>query len=137
MSRIDLSDDSMCFACGKRNEQGLKLSFEEDGEDVVASVSFARHFQGYRGIVHGGLISTVLDEAMVTLVNRLGFLAVTADLSVRFLRPLPVETPVRVRARLVARRRNVFKLESVASLADGTEVARARSTFLAQGAATE
>jgi uncharacterized protein (TIGR00369 family) len=123
----------MCFACGKANEHGLQLSFERDGEEVVTSLSFAPRFQGYRGIVHGGLISTVLDEAMVTLINMLGHLAVTGDLHVRFVRPLPVETRVEVRARLVEKRRNVFKMESVATLEDGSEVARASSTFMSQG----
>lgn len=137
MTPVDLSDDSMCFCCGKLNEHGLKLEFEDDGDEVVASLTFPKRFQGYRGIVHGGLIATVLDEAMVTLVNRGGFLAVTADLRVRFLQPLPVETPVEVRAKLVTRRRNMFKLEAVVGLMDGTKIARAESTFLSMGATPE
>jgi len=130
---VDLSDDSMCFCCGKLNEQGLKLEFEEAGDEIVTRLSYPRHMQGYRDIVHGGLIATVLDEAMVTLLNRNGHLAVTGDLKVRFLKPLPVETPVEVRARLLARRRNLFKLSATAALEDGTLIARAESSFLSTG----
>jgi len=133
VQEIDLSDDSMCFCCGRQHEQGLKLEFHSEGDETVTRLSFPKHLQGYRDVVHGGLIATVLDEAMVTLVNRLGYLAVTGDLTVRFLKPLRVETPIEVRARLLASRRNVFKLAATASLEDGTPVARAQSTFLSQG----
>ncbi|MBD3347567.1 MAG: PaaI family thioesterase [Candidatus Eisenbacteria bacterium] len=133
MAGLNLSDDSMCFCCGQENEEGLKLEFHQEGDETVTRFSYPKRFQGYRDIVHGGLIATVLDEAMVTLLNERGHLAVTGDLSVRFLRPLPVETPVEIRARLVASRRNLFKLAATAVLEDGTEVARARSTFLSTG----
>ncbi len=133
MVGVDLTNDSMCFCCGKENEHGLKLEFETRGSETTTSLSFPKRFQGYRDIVHGGLISTVLDEAMVTLVNDMGFLAVTAELKVRFVHPLRVETPVRISARLVAKRRNVFKLEATAKLEDGTDIARAESTFLSMG----
>lgn len=132
---MDLSDDSMCFCCGKQNEHGLKLEFETSGAETTTSLSFPRRFQGYRNIVHGGLIATVLDEAMVTLVNDMGYLAVTAELRVRFLHPLEVETPVDISARLVARRRNLFRLEATAKLRDGTDIARAESAFLSMGRA--
>jgi uncharacterized protein (TIGR00369 family) len=135
MIDVDLSDDSMCFCCGKLNEQGLKLEFETTDSVTTTSLSFPKQFQGYRDVVHGGLIATVLDEAMVTLVNEMGYLAVTAELRVRFLHPLRVETPVRVAARLVDRRRNVFRMEATASLEDGTDIARAESTFLSMGRA--
>ncbi len=133
MSDLDLRDDSMCFCCGKLNKQGLKLEFDTTDSVTTTSLSFPSHFQGYRDIVHGGLISTVLDEAMVTLVNEMGYLAVTAELKVRFLKPLRVETPVRITARLLDKRRNVFKLEAKAELEDGTPIARAESTFLSMG----
>jgi acyl-coenzyme A thioesterase PaaI-like protein len=130
---LDLKDDQMCFACGKRNPDGLHMEFELVGDEVRSSVAFPRRFQGYREIVHGGLVTTALDEAMVTLLNKLGHLAVTAELTVRFLRPLHVEERVDISARLTDRRGSVCRLEAKAIAGDGTEVARATSRFFLLG----
>ena len=131
MSGFELSDDSMCFCCGSRNPDGLGLQFEFDGREVRTTVAFAKKFQGYRDIVHGGLLSTVLDEVMVTLLIKMGKLAATAELTVRFLRPLRVGEPVELRAWLLESRGRVFRVAAAAALKDGTEVARAESTCVA------
>jgi len=136
MEGPDVQDDGMCFACGARNRDGLGLRFEFDGHEVSATVAFPEKFQGYRGIVHGGLVSTVLDEAMVTLLNRIGELAMTAELSVRFVSPARVNEPIRVTARLVQERGRIRKLEAVASREDGTDVARATATCVSMGTYT-
>lgn len=131
MSRLDLSDDSMCFCCGANNRDGLGLEFSFNGRELTTTVSFPKKFQGYRDIVHGGLLSTVLDEVMVTLLIRMGHLAATAELNVRFLEPVGVEEPVEVRAWLLESRGKVFRVAAAAVRADGTEVARAESTCVA------
>lgn len=133
MQRTDLTDDRMCFACGKDNNDGLHLEFTYEDGEVSTSVAFPRRFQGYRDVVHGGLLGTVLDEVMVTLVNKMGYLAVTAELSVRFLAPLAVDERVDVRASLVERRGNTFELSAVATKLDGTEVAKAKSRCVSVG----
>jgi uncharacterized protein (TIGR00369 family) len=133
MRTAEYVDDGMCFACGTRNPQGLGLRFRFDSREVAADVTFGQAFQGYRGIVHGGLISTVLDEAMVTLLSKLGVLAVTAELTVRFVAPARVGEPFRVTARLVEKRGRISKLEARLVGADGTEIARARSTYFRLG----
>lgn len=133
METVELLDDGMCFACGTKNRDGLGLRFRFDGREVAADITFKQTFQGYRGIVHGGLISTVLDEAMVTLLNKTGELAVTAEITVRFVAPARVGEPVRVTARLVEKRGRIRKLEARVARADGTEIAHARSTFVRLG----
>jgi uncharacterized protein (TIGR00369 family) len=133
METTDLQDDGMCFACGARNREGLGLRFRYDGSEVAADITFRQTFQGYRGIVHGGLISTVLDEAMVTLLNKTGELAVTAELTVRFVAPARVGEPLRVTARLVESRGRIRRLEALVARAGGAEVARARSTCVRLG----
>jgi len=133
METADFLDDGMCFACGPRNPHGLGLRFQFDGREVAADITFEKTFQGYRGIVHGGLLSTVLDEAMVTLLNRMGEHAVTAELTVRFLAPAGIGEPFRVTAGLVERRGRIRKLEARLARTDGTEVARARSTCIRLG----
>lgn len=132
-ARLELGDDSMCFCCGEENPQGLHMRFEDEDGGVSTRVSFPKHLQGYRDIVHGGLLSTALDETMITLLNRMGFLAVTGELHVRFLSPLHVGQTVEIHARLVESRGRVFKVAASASLPDGTEIAKAESTCLSMG----
>jgi uncharacterized protein (TIGR00369 family) len=133
MSELSLRDDRMCFACGEENPDGLGLKFACEGDEVVTRFVFPKKFQGYRDVVHGGLISTVLDEAMVTLVNEMGRLAVTAELTVRFLKPLHVGEPLEVRARLTEKRGRVYMVEGWASLEDATEIARGQARCIDMG----
>ncbi len=133
MSELSLRDDRMCFACGEDNPDGLGLRFACEGDEVVTRFAFPKKFQGYRDVVHGGLLSTVLDEAMVTLVNEMGRLAVTAELTVRFLKPLHVGELLEVRARLTEKRGRVYLVEGWATLDDGTEIARGRARCIDMG----
>lgn len=133
MAGVDLRDDGMCFVCGRKNPDGLKLSFSLADGEISTRLSFPKKFQGYKDLVHGGMLSTVLDEVMVTLINKLGFLAVTAELNVRFLKPLHVDEKLEVQARLEERRGRTFVLSARAMLEDGTEVATARSTCVNLG----
>jgi uncharacterized protein (TIGR00369 family) len=133
ISELELRDDRMCFACGKDNADGLRLEFTFGDNEVETTFSFPKKYQGYRDVVHGGLLSTVLDEVMVTLVNRLGRLAVTAELNVRFLNPLEVETEFTATAWLEETRGRVHRVAASAVLLDGTEVARATSRCIDMG----
>jgi acyl-coenzyme A thioesterase PaaI-like protein len=86
---MELVDEGMCFICGKRNPIGLQAEFEIDRERLRLAGSFTprREHEGYRGIMHGGLASALLDEAMVKLLWEAGIPAVSASLSIRLLRP--------------------------------------------------
>lgn len=77
----------MCFACGPGNPIGLKLKFAFEGGKYVARFTPRTEHQGYDNIAHGGIITTLLDEAMAKLVYTLDNLAVTAELKVRFKKP--------------------------------------------------
>ncbi|MFW6016564.1 MAG: PaaI family thioesterase [bacterium] len=75
----------MCFACGKDNPISLGLNFEsQENNKVKAVFTPLEEHQGYEGIVHGGIVSTLLDEAMVTAIVAQGREAVTAELNIRF-----------------------------------------------------
>jgi uncharacterized protein (TIGR00369 family) len=87
----------MCFICGRDNPRGLKLDFYEEAGQVRADFSLSPDYQGYPGVVHGGIVSAILDEASGRAVMIEGgdeMLMVTAKLSVRFRRPTPTETPL-------------------------------------------
>lgn len=92
---LDLADDRMCYVCGKDNPHGFRLDFERPEKGVLrARVTFRKEHQGYKDIVHGGLVSTVLDEMMVNLAWVEGMPAVTAEITVRLKRPVRVGVPV-------------------------------------------
>ncbi len=137
MAPTGFEGDRMCFACGKDNPDGLQLEFESVGDNVRTSVTFPSKFQGYSDVVHGGLVSTVLDETMVTLLNRMGYLALTAELSVRFREPVRVGERIDVTASLLEKRGKVFRLVATASRPDGTEVATAESRCFQVGLVRE
>ncbi|MBI2138930.1 PaaI family thioesterase [Candidatus Woesearchaeota archaeon] len=80
-------NNNRCFACGKENPIGLKLDFKlEHGQYKAEFIPQPEH-QGYKGIVHGGIVATVLDEAMGKLMFELNKNAVTGSFSVRLNRP--------------------------------------------------
>ncbi|MDA8387369.1 MAG: PaaI family thioesterase [Nitrospiraceae bacterium] len=93
---MKLEDDHYCFACGRENPEGLHLVFEGGGRGVMAFFTPERRHQGYKGIVHGGIISAILDEAMAHAAIKAGQMPVTAEISVRFRNALPVGQKVRV-----------------------------------------
>jgi uncharacterized protein (TIGR00369 family) len=84
---LDLNDDGMCFGCGQHNPVGLKLAFHWQDEEYVAEFTPAREHQGWMGITHGGILATLVDEAMGNLAWNSGYRAVTAEMSVRYKRP--------------------------------------------------
>ncbi len=99
---MELSRNDMCFGCGKKNECGLKLSFDSKDGKAVSEVIFKEHHQGWAGIVHGGVIASALDEAMAYALGSLGVESgVTASLSVRFKKPVRIGEPYHLEAEVV------------------------------------
>ncbi len=86
---IQLRDNDRCYVCGSRNPSGLAVQFEIDREKRSIAAAFvpAGEHQGFEGIVHGGILSALLDEAMAKLAFSLGIPAVTAEITVKFKAP--------------------------------------------------
>ncbi len=105
---MELRDDGMCFACGKNNPIGLKLEFEFDDEKSVAMFTPKREHQGYDNITHGGIISTLLDEAMAKLVCERGYLAVTGELQVRFRKPAIIGEELTIIGRITSKAHRII-----------------------------
>jgi acyl-coenzyme A thioesterase PaaI-like protein len=104
---LKLPHTKSCFVCGLNNPLGLKLDFETDGQIVRARFAPRPEHVGFRETIHGGLISTVLDEAMVWVVGvRTKRFAYCAELNVRFLQPARPHEELMVVAELVENRRN-------------------------------
>ena len=84
-----LEDNAMCFCCGVNNPIGLKLEFEDMPDGRMRTLwTPRREHQGFKDIVHGGLVATVLDEVMARLLYLRDLPAVTATMETRLLRPL-------------------------------------------------
>ncbi len=130
--------DHDCFGCGERNPIGLKLRFRPTGEGVAATFVPAAPHQGYERVVHGGIISTVLDEAMAWAVANEGIWAVTGEMRVRFRRPLHVGQPTTATAKVTERRGRVITVASTLTLdEEGAVVATATATFVRVDEETE
>jgi acyl-coenzyme A thioesterase PaaI-like protein len=122
-------DGSGCFACGQTNPIGLRLRFRADGDTVHAEFTPGPQYQGYDGVVHGGIVAAALDDAMAQLFHMRGQESLTARLEVRFRKEAPVGERLVVTAWLTGERARLFTAEAALSLQDGTRLAEATGTF--------
>jgi uncharacterized protein (TIGR00369 family) len=123
-----------CFVCGEKNPGGLRLRFDIDkGKKTLKTVFFGEPvYQGYDGILHGGIISTLLDEAMAKLSYELGYRTVTASLEVRFKHPAPIQKPLHVFGEIVEVAPRLVKARARVADEDGTVLAVANSVLIRQ-----
>jgi acyl-coenzyme A thioesterase PaaI-like protein len=124
LSGIDASQTSFptCFACGRDNPVGLKLEFKKNGNEATSEFTISERYEGWYGVVHGGIICTILDEAMAYTYFPVTK-GVTAKAEVRFRQPAPVGVPMVVTARLVKKTRKLLTTIATITLKDGTTVA--------------
>lgn len=125
-----MNDLQMCFACGKDNPIGLKLNFQQVGDHVQADFTPEANHQGYQGIMHGGLVTTLLDEAMAKVLNLRGIHAVTATLEVKFRNPVPIGEPLRILGEMVEERPRRCAIKASVQNAEGKVLAEANSIFI-------
>ena len=124
-------DNSCCFACGPENPRGLRLTFAK-GERGEMSASWTPDptTEGFSGIVHGGIVSTVLDESMAKAVTAAGIEAVTAEIRVRFRRHVEADKPVRICGWINEVKKRMINAEATLHDEDGVELAHAWAVFL-------
>ena len=129
--RLHARPHSACFVCGQDNPTGLKISFQrQQNGDVSAAWTPGPSWEGFQGIVHGGVVSTVLDEAMSKAVAASGSEALTAELRIRFRLPVKSEAHFFIRGWIVRRSKRLIETEAALTAADGTEHAHAWASFL-------
>lgn len=117
-----------CFVCGESNSHGLKLRFTSDGQRVHTRFTPRAEHIGFKGVTHGGILATVLDEIMVwaVAVGTRRF-AYCAEMTVRFQQPAKPDEELLVSAELVANRRNKI-FEAKAELRDAADQVVATAT---------
>jgi uncharacterized protein (TIGR00369 family) len=124
-----------CFGCGPDNPQGLHLHFDVDATDpaslsATATVTLTRLHEGPPGYIHGGIIATLMDEAMSKLNRPLNLLAVTRHLAVDYLRPAPLGIPLTLVGRHISRHGRKLHHASELRHPDGTILAQAKGLFI-------
>jgi acyl-coenzyme A thioesterase PaaI-like protein len=130
-TKKELPHTHHCFVCGESNSRGLNLRFHTNGTEVEADYVPAAEHSGFSRTVHGGLLSTVLDEIMVwACAVGAGKFAYCAELNVRFLKPVQPGQRLQVRARLTGNKRDRL-YEAEGEVVCGTEVhARATGKYM-------
>ena len=117
------AQNEWCFACGRLNPCGLKLTFEENDDTYITHFTGAPEHQGYDGIMHGGIVSTLLDEIMARYIYAKGVTAVTARLEVRYLKPTPIGVPLLIKGRIARHKGRIYETTGTIELPDGTVTA--------------
>lgn len=122
-----------CFVCGLESPVGLKVRFDDNGVDTVqARYTVDEKYQSYPGMVHGGVVAALLDEAagrtsMIADPNRFMF---TGRLTIKYRQPVPVETELLLVGTLVKSRSRTAQAHSEIRLPDGTVAAEADVTMV-------
>lgn len=129
--KIKLQDDFFCFVCGKNNPNGLKLTFQLDGNTMKSEFTPGKIHQGFANIVHGGIIATVLDEIMLNLLYRSNIHAVTAELLVRFCKPAYVGEKLFLTSQIQEKRSKFIRTLAEAKNSLGEVVAKAQAKCVA------
>lgn len=130
MPELELLDDNWCFACGEENPIGLKLEFEvRDGEYITHFTPQKEH-QGYIGITHGGIVSTLLDEIMARFAWVEGRRIVTAEMNVRFKLPAKTGEELTVTGRIIGEDRRTVSCSAEARNPEGRIVAEATARMM-------
>ena len=124
-----------CFGCGGANDAGMKLTFEQDNakRKIVGRFILGEAYQGGGGMAHGGIIATLLDEAMGKVCRFREVRAVTAELTVQYLKPVEVDQEIIVEGFETDQKgRNLFLAGEIRNNA-GEVLARGSGRFVVIG----
>lgn len=136
---IKQSNTHSCFVCGLDNPNGLGIHFESDGiGNVIAHKTFSSEYQGYPGIVHGGILSAVLDEAAGRSTmkdKRPDIVLVTGKLVVHFRKPVKINQPVVIEGTMVKQFGRIFETKSTIKSETGELLVDAEVTLVQPGKA--
>jgi acyl-coenzyme A thioesterase PaaI-like protein len=120
----------ICFACGSANERGLHMQFRNEGGRAVCDYEPQAFQQGYPNRMHGGVVSSLLDEAMGYATYYAKLWCATARLNVRFRKPIPMDQTLRVEAWILKNRGKLVELRADLRAASGEVLAEADGTFM-------
>jgi acyl-coenzyme A thioesterase PaaI-like protein len=126
------NNSKMCFVCGMENDFGLKASFFElENDQLIATFQPCKFHQGYPGRLHGGIASTILDEAMgrAILIKDDNIWGVTIELTVKFKKPIPLNENLKVVCNLTKDSSRIFEGEGKIVLENGETAVTAEGKY--------
>jgi len=131
LSELGIDFDHWCFACGRLNEAGMHLDFDVSHDRAETRFTPQRQHEGYDGMVHGGIVTALLDETMGWAIFHQGIWGVTARINVTFRQPVRVGEGLRIVGEVARKRSRAIETHGTVSRAsDGLVLAEADATFL-------
>lgn len=117
---MDISDNQYCFVCGPDNPVGFKttITVNKETKSAQCTLSVPAEYQGWKGMVHGGIISALLDEVSAYAGMTVADTVVTAELKTRFRKPVPVGQEISVSAQVVNQVRRTVIVEARLTIQD-------------------
>jgi uncharacterized protein (TIGR00369 family) len=135
---IDMEKErDQCFVCGQNNPIGLKISFRNEGGVARAEFTPGKLYQGWSGVLHGGITMALLDEAVSYAALFAGVNAITAKMEVRIRRPIPIGDTLSIHGTIVKRTGKLVITEGAIFLKDGTLAAEATAKQFVVNATTK
>lgn len=112
--------DSACFVCGPQNPIGLQAVFSTDKESCTsyATLELSANFQGWQDVIHGGILASLLDEACIYACRAKADQCVTAELQIRYRKPVPVGAQLVVSGQLIDSSRKIWQASAQIRVAD-------------------
>ncbi len=129
--RLSLNSNH-CFVCGQANPAGLQIRFRIQGDLCIGHFVPNETLSGYKGMIHGGILYAILDDAMANWLFLQGEQVTTGRAEIRYRNPLPVSTPVVIEAWQTGRRNRLIQMAGHILLADSRKpIAEAKGSFFA------
>ncbi len=123
-----------CFVCGDKNPIGLNVPFYVRGDRVVAEYTAGPNFEGYKDILHGGILSSLLDEVMIRSVLALGIYGLTSEIKVKFRKMVKIGEKLSLEGWLVEDKGRILTAEGKITNQKNEVVAKGEGKFFrAQG----
>lgn len=125
-------EDKICFGCGAENEIGLKLElqFDEDTRTAFGEYTATELYEGIPNIIHSGIIASILDETMMTVNKYMDTLAMTSELTIRYLQPAFIKETLHIRGWYVKKSKKVIENRAEIENEMGKIVARAKGKYI-------
>ncbi len=132
VNRMIEYEDKTCFGCGEGNPRGLqlKLKYDPDTKTAYGEYTAGQDLEGPPNIIHAGILSAILDETMIMVNKNMEVVALTGEITVRYLQPAFIEENLYIRGWHVKKNKRVIENRAEIENEMGKIVARAKGKYL-------
>lgn len=125
-------EDKTCFGCGEENSRGLqlKLKFDPDTKVVYGEYTASQDLEGPPNIIHAGVVAAILDESMIMVNKFMDTVALTGELTIRYLQPAFINENLYIRGWYVKKNKRVIENRAEIENEMGKIVARAKGKYM-------